>query len=389
MKVLYDYQAFDMQSHGGVSRCIAELYSHLPHLLNAEISVLETDNVYLQGLGFKKKGYTYRNFLWSKDTELKKLLYKISYNLRYGHYSKWDRTPDLNLYESIRRQRMQDYDIFHPTFFFSYFLKHIGNKPFVVTVHDMIPELYPNYFSEDDDQIVQKKIVIPKAAHIIAVSEQTKKDLLRLMNIPEEKVTVIYHGADESPYIPSVPEKLDYEYILYVGERGLYKNFKPFCRSCIPVLKRHVNLKVVCTGKPFTDEEVAFFDSCGLADRFVHKFVLTTQEMMDLYHYAVAFVYPSEYEGFGLPILESYKADCPVMLNRASCFPEIASDAAIYFNLNKGVSDFEEQFETLYYMSDDERNALIDRQRERLRLFSWEKSAQNLADVYDRVLCGK
>ncbi|MBQ7870379.1 MAG: glycosyltransferase family 4 protein [Prevotella sp.] len=386
MKVLYDYQAFDMQSHGGVTRCFAELYSHRPHQLDAEISVLETDNAYLQGLGFKKKGETYRNFLWPKDTKLKKLLYKISYNLRFGCYSKWDMTPNLNLYESIRRQRLQDYDIFHPTFFFSYFLEHIGDKPFVVTVHDMIPELYPNYFSENDAQIVHKKIIIPKAAHIIAVSEQTKKDLLRLMNVPEEKVTVIYHGADESPYIPSASGELDYEYILYVGERDLYKNFKSFCRSCIPVLKRHANLKIVCTGKPFADEEVAFFDSFGLGGRFVHKFAWTTQEMMDLYHYAVAFVYPSEYEGFGLPILESYKADCPVMLNRASCFPEIASDAAIYFNLNNGVSDFEEQFETLYHMSADERNALINRQRERLRLFSWEKSARDLADVYDKVL---
>ena len=103
---------------------------------------------------------------------------------------------------------------------------------------------------------------------------------------------------------------------------------------------------------------------------------------MDLYHYALAFVYPSSYEGFGIPILEAYKADCPVMLNRSSCFPEIAGDAAVYFKMDDVGSDFEEQFETLYHLNSNERNQLLVKQRERLSLYSWEKSAQKLSEVY-------
>ena len=118
----------------------------------------------------------------------------------------------------------------------------------------------------------------------------------------------------------------------------------------------------------------------------VHKFVHTSQELLDLYHYAFTFVYPSKYEGFGIPILEAYKADCPVMLNRASCFPEIAGDAAVFFDLNSEKSDFEEQFETLYRLTGDERGELIQRQRERMKLYSWSKSAAQLADVYKDVL---
>ena len=146
----------------------------------------------------------------------------------------------------------------------------------------------------------------------------------------------------------------------------MYKNFIGFCRDCMPILRRHKELKVVCTGKPFTSEELFFFEAFGLADRFVHLFAESSQALLDLYHYAVAFVYPSAYEGFGIPILEAYKADCPVMLNRASCFPEIAGDAAIYFKMKKDSSDFEEQFETLYHLDANERGRIIEKQRKRL-----------------------
>lgn len=386
MKVLYDYQAFDMQSHGGVTRCFAELYRHRPASLDAEISVLETDNAYLQNIGFKKTGDVYRNFLWRKDSDIKRFLFKLYYNIKYGYYSKWDRKPDLNVYDSVSKIRKGDYDVLHPTFFFSYFLAHLGNKPFVITVHDMIPELFPEYFASDDIQIVQKQVVIPKAAHIVAVSEHTKNDLIRLMGIPEDRVSVIYHGADEEPYNPSSVISYDYEYILFVGDRQLYKNFKSFCCNCAPILKRHHDLMVICTGKPFTKDEISFLETLGVRDCFINIFVQTTQELMDLYHNAVAFVYPSEYEGFGIPILEAYKADCPVMLNHASCFPEIAGDAAIYFDMKDDRSDFEEQFETLYHMDGNERMTLLEKQRVRLQRYSWKKSAKALADVYAKLV---
>lgn len=377
MKVLYDLQAFDMQTHGGVSRCFAELYSHRPAFVDAHISVKETDNVYLQELGFPPKGTLYKNFLCDKDTKLKHFLFKLKYNIQYGKFSRLDKRPLINLFV-----KKGDFDIFHPTFFDDYFLPFLGKKPFVITVHDMIPEI----FSIDKHQVEQKLAIIPKATHIVAVSERTKQDLVRIMHVPEEKVSVIYHGSDEEPYMPSTTAPIAEEYILFVGTRYEYKNFKAFCKSCVVILKRHPQLKIVCTGVPFSPEEFQFFESLGIKDRMVHKFVQTRQELFDLYHYAITFVYPSKYEGFGIPILEAYKADCPVMLNRASCFPEIAGDAAVFFDLNSEKSDFEEQFETLYRLTGDERGELIQRQRERMKLYSWSKSAAQLADVYKEVL---
>ena len=382
MKVLYDLQAFDMQTHGGVSRCFAELYSHRPAFVDAHISVKDTDNVYLQELGFPPKGTLYKNFLCDKDTKLKHFLFKLKYNIKYGKFSRLDKRPLINLFETESVLKKGDFDIFHPTFFDDYFLPFLGKKPFVITVHDMIPEI----FSIDKHQVEQKLAIIPKATHIVAVSERTKQDLVRIMHVPEEKVSVIYHGSDEEPYTPSTTAPIAEEYILFVGTRYEYKNFKAFCKSCVGILKRHPQLKIVCTGVPFSPEEFQFFESLGIKDRMVHKFVQTSQELLDLYHYAFTFVYPSKYEGFGIPILEAYKADCPVMLNRASCFPEIAGDAAVFFDLNSEKSDFEEQFETLYRLTGDERGELIQRQRERMKLYSWSKSAAQLADVYKEVL---
>lgn len=382
MKVLYDLQAFDMQTHGGVSRCFAELYSHRPAFVDAHISVKETDNVYLQELGFPPKGTLYKNFLCDKDTKLKHFLFKLKYNIKYGKFSRLDKRPLINLFETESVLKKGDFDIFHPTFFDDYFLPFLGKKPFVITVHDMIPEI----FSIDKHQVEQKLAIIPKATHIVAVSERTKQDLVRIMHVPEEKVSVIYHGSDEEPYMPSTTAPIAEEYILFVGTRYEYKNFKAFCKSCVGILKRHPQLKIVCTGVPFSPEEIQFFESLGINERMVHKFVQTSQELLDLYHYAFTFVYPSKYEGFGIPILEAYKADCPVMLNRASCFPEIAGDAAVFFDLNSEKSDFEEQFETLYRLTGDERGELIQRQRERMKLYSWSKSAAQLADVYKDVL---
>lgn len=385
MNVLFDSQAFDMQTHGGVSRCFAELYAHMPSRIKIQIPIIETENVYLQQYGFKRPGDTYREYMGKHTSSWYRMRYKIHYQFMYGQYSQWDRTPNLNRLEQEQKFKEKNFDIFHPTFFDSYFLPHIGDKPFVITVHDMIPEIYTQYYPEDERQKQWKKQVIPRATHLVAVSENTKKDIIRLMGIPEEKISVIYHGAETAPYTPSPKRPYDFEYILYVGDRHMYKNFIYLSREFIPILKRHKELKVICTGKPFTQEEKYFFEAFGMEGRFVQTFVESDQELMDLYHYAIAFVYPSEYEGFGIPILEAYKTDCPIMLNSASCFPEIAGDAAIYFKLNKEESNFEEQFETLYHLNSNEKEILLDKQRNRLKRYSWDKSAQQLANVYERL----
>ena len=381
-RVLYDSQAFDMQTHGGVSRCFSELYLHMPKDVDAKISVLETDNTYLNNCGFPREGSAYEKMLTFGGKRLKRFCYKLKYNFKYGYYSKWDMYPRLNQYESVKQIKNGNFDVFHPTFFSPYFLSYLHDKPFVLTVHDMITELYPQYYHANDPQLINKRILIPRANHIIAVSQSTKRDIMRFFNYPEDKISVVYHGSDTIPYIPTPNSNRYGEYILYVGERHWYKNFKLFLRDVIPVLKRHKELKVICTGKPFSTEESLLIDFLSMKERFIQVFIKTDKEFLDLYHNAIAFVYPSEYEGFGIPILEAYKADCPVMLNHASCFPEIAGDAAIYFEYKNDRSNFEEQFETLYHLNSNERESLLQTQRERLAMYSWEESSKQLAKIY-------
>lgn len=386
MKILFDHQAFVMQTHGGVTRCFAELYKHLPSKCRARFSVLESDNAYLSEMGIGHPvGYSYQHFIMPFHWPYKGKMF-TAYNRLIGRGRDYHRDYKLyNKAESIRLLKKGNYDVFHPTFFDDYFLPYLNRKPFVLTIHDMIPELFPQYFHRDDFQIEKKKILAPLASAVIVVSENTKRDVIKILNVPEEKVHVIYHGCSFPKTSKSIP-LFDKPYLLYVGDRYGYKNFELFAKHIEPVLKRHQELLVVCTGKSFTGEESKNLEHLNLKGRFIHHWISNNNDFYSLYHNAVCFVYPSAYEGFGIPILEAYQADCPVLLNRASCFPEIAGDAAVYFEITNNHSNLSEQFEKLYTMTKSERELLLERQRNRLKRYSWEKSSMKLAEVYRSVL---
>ena len=218
----------------------------------------------------------------------------------------------------------------------------------------------------------------------MSVSENTKNDLMNILKVPESKISVIYHG---SPGVVCVHQNpiVDKPYFLYVGSREGYKYFMPFLKSLLPFLYNHVDINVVCTGPDFSYKELRFFKKNGIQSRMIH--VNGNDEMiMNLYSYALCFIFPSIQEGFGMPILEAYKANCPVLLNNKSCFPEIARDAALYFDLTENSTDLVKVIESFLSMSEKDKNDLLRRQRERLEFFSWEKSSMQLFDVY-KSLC--
>ena len=382
MKVLYDHQAFDMQHYGGVSNCFVQLISNFPQKVAYDISLLECDNYHLRDSGLiniPPKSFPPEKFLLNRHF--------LGQGILYGWYSKVfpSKTSDgRNRLYSIVKLKRGDFDVFHPTFFDPYFLPYLNGKPFVLTVHDMIPELFPS--SSNDSQVKVKPLLCQKAAHIVAVSERTKQDLVRLLHVPEEKISVIYHGAPNYDDRASLMPILDGQYILYVGQRrDSYKNFLPMLKSLVPVLQHHQAIKVVCTGPDFTKAERLFMKDAGICNKVIHRYV-NDQELQNLYAHALCFIYPSVYEGFGIPILEAYRANCPVLLNEASCFPEIAQEAAVYFHLNGQSSDLDQVMENFLRMTDRERNLLLERQRERLSCFSWQKSAQKLTDLYHSLV---
>ncbi|MCR5362139.1 MAG: glycosyltransferase family 4 protein [Bacteroidales bacterium] len=385
MRVLFDHQAFCNQMHGGVSRCFVELYQHLPSEVKAQIALKECNNSYIREYGIcPEESDAYNHWLIEGNWHAKGRLFNI-YNWLRGEKSYWNKKK-YNKFESIRLLKNGCFDIFHPTFFDDYFLPYLNGKPFVLTIHDMMPELYPQYFDQEtDEQILGKRKLAPLASAIIAVSENTKEDIIRILRVPEEKVHVIYHGCSFEKAANPQP-LFDEPYILYVGDRKCYKNFNLFVRDIASVLKHHQELKVVCTGVELTNEEVAQMRHLNIQDRFIHRWIKTDEEFYSLYHYAQCFVYTSEYEGFGIPILEAYQADCPVLLNRASCFPEIAGDAAVFFLMKESESNFSQVLESFLSLSWGDLSALKRKQRNRLEKYSWNKSAEKLAAVYASVL---
>lgn len=379
MKVLYDYQAFFMQKFGGISNSFVQLIKRLPGDIKYEIAVHDSDNVHLKKSGLARTIPVQRsedNFISSKKFKGRGFLYRQCSKFfpsvtSLGH----------NRQCSIEALIKGNFDVFHPTYFDDYFLPYLRGKPFVLTVHDMIPELF---LDKRNMQVRKKPRLCREAAHIITVSEKTKADLVDILKVSEKKITVIYHGAPEKRITPDREPMVDGKYILYVGQRGLYKYFNQMLMRLVPVLNRHPELRVVCAGKAFTKEEQALMKYLGVEDKMIQLFP-SDEELMSLYAHALCFIYPSIYEGFGIPILEAYQGQCPVLLNHKSCFPEIAQDAAIYFHLDDQQSDLEQVMEKVLTMSEKERNQLIAHQNLRLEAFSWDDSAQKLVDIYNSL----
>ncbi len=381
MRVLYDYQAFAMQKYGGVSRCFAELVRHLPPEVDHEISIKESDNAYIQDLpDLKPARDKFNHFLVKGNFKGKSHIHRLYDKITKGHYY-----PNYNKYCTIEKLKKGDFDIFHPTFFDDYFLPYLNNKPFVLTIHDMIPERYQQYYGANDFQIIKKRKLAERANAIVSVSETTKSDIIKYLDIPSEKIHVIYHGCSFKR--TNNPRRIiDSPYILYVGARDNYKNFIPFVYHSLPFLNNHPEFKIICTGASFSEEEKKLIASHSMKDRVIQHWIQSDEELFSLYHFAMCFVYPSEYEGFGIPILEAYTAECPVLLNNASCFPEIAGDAAIYFDMSSEHSDLSEKLEYINGLSALAKKALLDLQSKRLKTYSWSKSASQLYSVYQSLI---
>lgn len=380
MKVLYDSQAFTMQKFGGVSKCFCELIAHLPKEVQWEVGIKESDNFHLHDSIMPHLPYSQHinleHFLCKKSFRGKGRIFVAANKYLPGFIS----TEGINRQYTIELLKRGDYDVFHPTFFDDYFLPYLNGKPFVLTVHDMIPELFPQYFKKNNPETKRKLLLCTKAAAIVAVSENTKKDLCRIMNIPEEKIHVIYHGGPESKNIEE-PPIITEPYFLYVGGRGGYKNFSTLLNGFALFTQQRGGIKLVCTGNSLNKKEMKEIQSLHLTDQVI-QIKASDQKLANLYAYAIAFIYPSLYEGFGMPILEAYAYGCPVILNKRSCFPEIAGDAAIYFDTDDNASFIAESLAVAVNLSDEQRRQLIALQKSRLEKYSWQHSSQQLAQLY-------
>jgi glycosyltransferase involved in cell wall biosynthesis len=292
---------------------------------------------------------------------------------------------------SIKQLIKQDFDIFHPTYYEPYFLKYLRKKPYILTVYDMIHERFPQYFKPGDKTRMRKKHLIENAGAVIAISENTKQDILQFNNIDPDLVQVTHLGnpfdhqeisrrtdASEDPVISKKP------YLLFVGGRPAYKNFNFFIESVAETVRKNEELHVICAGSlPFSQKERKALEKMKIAKK-VHHVKINDRILKRLYENARAFVFPSLYEGFGLPILEAFSSGCPVILSNSSSFPEIGGDAALYFEPDNRDSIIRAVEKVLFH--ERCREDLMQRGAERAKLFSWEKTASMTKNVYGSVL---
>lgn len=356
MKILFDHQAFQ-QIIGGVSRYYVETIKHLNEGIEREVAVRYSRNLYIKEIlpGIK---YPFGNFY-------------IPFKRRI--------IRQQNLNYAISRLKNSTYDIFHATFDDSYFLPYL-KTPFVISVHDLIPESEPDKWPTG--WLECRKQVFLKANHIICPSNFTKKELLQFYpNLDISKISVIYHGYEQKVSIKA--NRKSKNYIIFIGGRKGYKNFERFVKACAPLLHENMDLKLFCTGEKFTKEEVQLLAKLKIWNKVIQKKV-SDVELRNLYKNALLFVFPSLKEGFGIPILEAWGNGCPVALSDTGPFPEIAGDAAEYFDpMDEG--DIQNCIRNI--LSDKGlRNNLIRKGENRLKLFSWEHSSLEHERIYHQTL---
>ena len=389
MRILYDHQIFTLQTYGGISRYFCELmkkFSADPAIEYA-LALRFSQNEYLLS-------HPHLEAYWSHRSSLYSHLYSIvktapqSESFRHFLTNVMDY---INQQESERLLKKQDFDLVHPTYYNPYFLKYLKKKSCVITVHDMIHEIFPDIFPTGDPISSWKKQVLENANEIISVSESTKSDIIRFFHIDPDRIHVIYHGNPfeektlaEEYRDPSVHPSTGKSFILFVGNRSGYKNFEFFISAAAEILHKDTELQVCCAGGgPFTPHEIEILKKLQILKR-VYYIQPDDRLMKKLYANARAFVFPSLYEGFGLPVLEAFSCGCPVMLSNTSSLPEIGGDAAVYFD----PSDPDSFTSTLEHLLTDDtlRLQLISRGHERLKQFSWEKTAKATRNVYEKLV---
>ena len=366
IKLLIDYQTFILQSYGGISRYFANIHHAAQERedIESRIGLLYTRNYYL-------KDYpTPFNNVFGKCLMKKRSRYH-SWNKAYSKYL-------------IGKN---DYTVLHPSYYNPYYIKY-AKKPVVITVHDMIHERLAEYFEPGDFYVRFKRLCIENAAHIIAISETTKRDLQEILHVEENRITVVHHGyqmssdsADQHDDI-NVP-KPESNYLLFVGDRKGYKNFPVFLNAVSELLNKDHTLKLICAGGgPFKEAEQEMLMRLRVKDKVV-QVSPTDNELKSLYQHAIAFIFPSLYEGFGLPVLESFKNNCPVIASNNACFKEIGEDAIAYFDPH----DQHSIAETIkgVMTSDSLKEKLINNGKRQLQKFSMELCMEKTMDVYRKV----
>jgi glycosyltransferase involved in cell wall biosynthesis len=367
-KVVYDHQVFEMQKFGGVSRYFCEIALRIDQRNHWRVQVVAPVhfNRHLAHSNLSTFG-----------------LYIPNPHHRLNRFYHW--VNDLAVPPAMALSKP---DLIHQTYYPE--KQHSGSVPVVVTVYDMIHELFPQYFDSNDPTRNRKRASVLAADHVICISHNTAKDLSEIVGIPSAKITVTHLGFsaafDQLPERENSPEKLlARPYLLYVGGRGGYKNFGRFLEAYAASAALARDLDVVAFGGGgFTRKELIRNAGLHLRPDAIRLVTGDDEALARFYSGARAFVYPSEYEGFGISPLEAMSCGCPVICSGGGSIPEVVGTAGEYFDASS-VEFFKTAIEHVAF-NDARRSELIAAGYIQCRRFSWDRCADETLSAYERAL---
>ena len=268
----------------------------------------------------------------------------------------------------------------------------------IVTIHDLIFLRYPQYYKPIDRWIYRFKFrrACEQADRIIAVSECTKRDIMYFFGTPAEKISVVYQGCDEQFRRRATDEKksivreryqLPERYVLYVGSIEERKNLLLLAKA-MPLLE-DPTVHVIAVGKhtPYANRVQAFVDTHHLGNRFRMISGVPFDDLPALYQMATIFVYPSRFEGFGIPLLEALCSGTPVIGCTGSCLEEAGGPSGIYVNPD----DEQALAQAILRVLSDEtlRQRMITEGNDYANRFSEKQLTEDLLRLYQQVVIGE
>ena len=366
MRIAFDSQTFCNQSYGGISRYFVRLAEQLISR-NQQVGIFAP---------------LHRNHY------LKELPSSVVYGFGLNSYLPKSNRLMLPLNQLISKIAINQWrpHIVHETYY-SRLNSPSKTSPTVITVHDMIHELFEDRFSIRDKTSQLKQTAIARADHVICISESTRKDLINLFKIDEKKISVVHHGFEKFIVDKQSREQTSFikrPFLLYVGDRGIYKNFNKFVRAVASSkrLKKDFDILTFGGGR-LTPMEVTLDSELGFNPYQVKQLSGDDKLLGQLYSNAAAFVYPSLYEGFGLPPLEAMAHNCPVISSNTSSMPEVIGDAAEFFNPTS-IDDIAAAIERVVY-APTRSGELVMLGQKRLNNFSWRRCAEETLAIYSKL----
>ena len=376
MRIAFDHQAFCRQIAGGISRYYCRLAEELSRQ-DQQVGIFAP---------------VYRNIY------LKDLPAHLVHGLSVKNYPPKTAGVCVAANGLVSRSMIRRWnpDVVHETYFHKQGTCS-DKTPTVITIFDMIGELDAPQQSNHpiDFKNTDKYKAIQRADHVICISEHTRQDLVRLFGVEENKLSVIHLGCDlpqQEQFTEAVRNferqlnpKTSRPFLLYVGLRAGYKNFAGMIKAIAAssMLMRDFDL-VAFGGGAFTLSEQQLLNSLGFDSQQVRQVGGTDQDLNLLYRQAAAFIYPSTYEGFGLPPLEAMARQCPVVSSYTSSMPEVIGDAAEFFNPNE-TDSIKFAIEQVVF-SEERKQDLIQKGNQRVAQFGWSACAEKTLSVYKTLV---